>query len=311
MTSTLQSFIGLYVELRFNIIPVAFRTKKPLVPWKQFQESKATPEEIASWFDGSEPRNIGVVTGWISGGLIVIDFDFLNMYRKFFIPEKIESQTLTVRTSRGCHVYVRTLTTPPRSFKIPQLQIDVKAEGSFVLAPPSTHPSGHVYSFQNPSIREVLEVEGLEESMWRRARELGVVLPTLPTHIPIEGRKAAPTGYRGPDPVCIRQMLQGVAKGIRDDSAVRLARYLHVVRDLGVEEALQVLMDWNRRNRPPIGEASDDPCDLTRYFKEKIASGKRAAFGCSSLKLISGLCCGFDQCEFHQWLRRRRKHGQL
>ncbi|MEK9157970.1 MAG: bifunctional DNA primase/polymerase, partial [Patescibacteria group bacterium] len=62
-----------YAELGFSIIPVS-RDKTPLIQWKEFQTRRATKDEIKSWFEQFPDMNIGVVTGSISG-VIVIDVE--------------------------------------------------------------------------------------------------------------------------------------------------------------------------------------------------------------------------------------------
>jgi len=294
--------------LGFSIIPVVHQTKTPAVKWSQFQVRKATSEELSSWFGGPEPRNIGVVTGLVSCNLSAIDFDSTEMYRRFFDAPRLESETIAVRTSRGVHVYTRSATTV-RSFRIPELEIDVKSEGSFVLAPPSVHPSGHVYSFLNPSVKHVIEVENLVESIWLRAEQLGIKRPKHVQHFTpvIENPQTTYPPYRGRTPICIERLLEGVSVGKRDDAAIRLAQY-YLISGLDARRIVIVLLEWNRRNRPPIGEGRDDPRNVEAYFNEKVRSATRTGrFGCSSLSTVSGICVGSKNCEFFHHGRRMKK----
>lgn len=292
----------------FSIIPVVHQTKTPAVKWSQFQVRRATSEELSSWFGGPGPRNIGVVTGLVSCNLSVIDFDSTDMYRRFFDAGRLESETIAVGTSRGVHVYTRS-PTAVRSFRIPELEIDVKSEGSFVLAPPSTHPSGHTYSFLNPNVKHVIEVENLVESIWVRAEQLGVkkrrhIQPFTPR---IENPQTTYPVYRGRTPVCIERLLEGVCLGKRDDAAVRLAQY-YVISGLDPRRIVTVLLEWNRRNSPPIGQGPDDPRNVEAYFDEKVRSATRTGrFGCSSLSILSGICVGSKNCEFFHHGRRMKK----
>lgn len=65
-----------YADAGVSIIPLRLDgSKSPAVPsWKQYQTRIASPDEIRSWFD-YRLCGIGVVTGAISGGLEVLDFD--------------------------------------------------------------------------------------------------------------------------------------------------------------------------------------------------------------------------------------------
>jgi len=306
---SIKENVSLYKSLGFSIIPLIYKSKHPLVSWKGYQTRHPTDAELEEWLS-REPRNIGVVTGTISGNLAVLDFDEESFYCKFFTKhEELEKITLVVKPSRGSHVYLKN-DQPIRSFKIPELKLDVKAEGSFVVVPPSVHPSGHVYSFINPEVREVAVVSDLENMIWKRAAELGVK-KWLPT--PIESKLAVGgTHYRGEDPVCIKAILKGVQYGSRDEAAVRLARYLHIERGYSTDETLHILLEWNHGNIPPVGQHSDDPGDIERYFMDKIRSAEKTGrFGCASLSRIAGICCGRDQCEFFKFTKRRKKKWSI
>jgi len=114
--------------------------------------------------------------------------------------------------------------------------------------------------------------------------------------------------FKGRHPVCIRKLLEGVDLGKRDETAIRLAHYFHIVRGFSEEKALALLLRWNERNHPPIGEAANDPRDLERYFTAKIhaSENKTTRFGCESLRRLS-LCPGKENCEFFKRMRRNKK----
>lgn len=165
-----------YLREGFSVIPVALirlpdgRSRKPaLVDWKKYQLSPPTLEEVRSWFENPEQFEairkgnkigIAIVTGSVSGNLAVIDFDnrevlsdFLaelyesdsNLYEKFI-------NTWVVETGKGFHYYLRVKDPDPKLFhnRIGIREgIDIRAEGGFVVAPPSPHPSGKQYRFVN------------------------------------------------------------------------------------------------------------------------------------------------------------------
>ncbi len=55
-------------------------------------------------------------------------------------------------------------------------------------------------------------------------------------------------------PDLLRKALQGVSGELRWRLAEQLALYYRNVEMLGEEECLEKLLDWNRNNRPPLGE---------------------------------------------------------
>jgi len=101
----------------------------------------------------------------------------MEVYPKFFDTTEIEKKTVVVKTgSNKRHVYLRT-EKPVASFKIPQLNIEIRSGGNIVIAPPSLHPSGNRYEFVNPEVKEVLLVSDLEATVWNKAEKLGVPKP--------------------------------------------------------------------------------------------------------------------------------------
>lgn len=63
-----------YVKQGFSVIPIQAREKRPLIPWEQYQDRTATDEEIKTWWAKWPDANVEIVTGKISG-LVVIDLD--------------------------------------------------------------------------------------------------------------------------------------------------------------------------------------------------------------------------------------------
>ncbi|UCG97888.1 MAG: bifunctional DNA primase/polymerase, partial [Burkholderiales bacterium] len=61
-----------YAARGWSPIPVEARGKRPLVPWLEFQQRIATADEIDDWFRRWPDANVGLVTGRVSG-LVVVD----------------------------------------------------------------------------------------------------------------------------------------------------------------------------------------------------------------------------------------------
>lgn len=133
-------------KYKFSIIPVG-KDKKPLVKWEEFQKRQPTEEEINAWWQKHPEANIGVVTGVISN-LAVVDIDTEEGKEAIqeYIPDTII--TPTVETPRGGqHLY----------FQCPDSKLsnnsrlipgcDLRANGGFVVAPPSVNGKGNAYSW--------------------------------------------------------------------------------------------------------------------------------------------------------------------
>ena len=143
---TVLSTAEFWLNLGIAAIPIRYRDKRPAISsWKQYQRQLPSHTELAKWFY-SPYTNIAVITGWKN--LAVVDFDDDTEYEKWALwiarrrIYRYVRQTLTVKTSRGYHVYVTT-SQPAQNAKLPG--IDIKAQGGYVLTPPSIHPSGVQY----------------------------------------------------------------------------------------------------------------------------------------------------------------------
>jgi len=141
-----------YISYSLSVIPLRHGEKVPLVKWEQYQRAPPSIAEVQKWFKDTA-SNIAIVCGKVSGNLVVIDFDDVEVYNKFL--KEIESNaelkdiienTWLVQTGKGYHIYLRVDTDKP--IKIGKLpKVDIKGEGGYVVAPPSLHPSGKNYEF--------------------------------------------------------------------------------------------------------------------------------------------------------------------
>jgi hypothetical protein len=109
------------------------------------------PALIKAWWCKIPDANIGIATGPESN-LVVLDIDGPDGET---IVAAIEHQygplpaTASVKTSKGRHLYFAYPKngTRVKSVSRKKLNIDVRGDGGFVVAPPSIHESGHVYKF--------------------------------------------------------------------------------------------------------------------------------------------------------------------
>jgi putative DNA primase/helicase len=239
-----------YLDLGFSIIPVALGDKKPIEKWDEFQHRRPTKEEVYSWFS-YQTRNIGIVCGAASNGLVILDFDDLESYRRFYPDSaRLERETIVVRTGRGVHVWFRSKT-PVRSFNVPELSLNVIAEGKFAVAPPSRHPNGATYQFVN-GVRQPAEID-LPDFIRRRCEELGIRIATIAsTNTTLnEQTHTEVTPWRRL-PAEMQSYFTGVHEGERELKAFKLACLMINEWKLPPETALQWLISWNPMNSPPL-----------------------------------------------------------
>lgn len=145
-----------YLRGGLSILPCLWAAKCPagwLLPrndagrptWNPYRERRATPGEVLRWFTGRRADALAIVTGRISGGLEVLDFDAPEYFPRWLARVGPLAERLPVVRSRsgGFHVYYRCaatagnqkLATDPQRPK-PTL-IETRGEGGYIIAPPS------------------------------------------------------------------------------------------------------------------------------------------------------------------------------
>lgn len=138
-----------YASMGFSVIPVTEGDKKPKIKWQEHQTRKATVEEITEWWTKWPKANVGIVTGDISN-LCVVDHDqYKPEYDEAVALEYFPDSLVTpcARSPRGgTHQY---FTCPPglvgNTGIVPG--IDLRANGNFIVAPPSANGTGQPYEW--------------------------------------------------------------------------------------------------------------------------------------------------------------------
>lgn len=230
-----------YVRQGWSVIPLTPGDKRPLLPsWQEFQSRRATEKEVSEWWRKYPNANIGLVTGAVSG-FMVLDLDTVLALE--FAKDQGIPQTPAVATGKGYHVYLKhpgSLVQNAASLAGVQ-GLDVRGDGGYVVAPPSVHPSGRRYVWAKG--RSPRDVELALPPVW--------LLDLLTNRISANpGHEELPPRH---DPDWVLELLGGVEEGRRNDAATRLAGHW-LARGLPEAEVWLLLVDWNRRNRPPLPE---------------------------------------------------------
>ncbi len=150
-----------YTEIGISVIPILPGSKKPHFGhlkkvgwcengrsvWSPAMKKIPTPEICRAWFSGNG-TGIALLAGQVSGNLVYLDWDKPECYRQWALSHKaIVNSTAVSKTASGYHVFFRTQELPSGGnlFYKGQHAGHVRAEGQYVLAPPSYHPSGIQY----------------------------------------------------------------------------------------------------------------------------------------------------------------------
>ena len=133
-----------YAEQGFSVIPVDGITKKPAIEWKQYQETRADVAQIEAWWNAMPEADIGIVTGAVSG-IVVVDAEKGADFDLFHFP-----QTPCVETGGGGRHWYFAYAPMGNAVRFAPLY-DFRGDGGYVIAPPSKHRSGNRYAWLVPA----------------------------------------------------------------------------------------------------------------------------------------------------------------
>lgn len=154
-----------YHSLGLCVIPIKQGKKQPACrSWSQYQSQRPTEKQLRRWF--AKEKNLAVVCGPVSNGLVVRDFDDMTAYNQWATDNPHYAQTLpTVETGRpGRHVYCRAdIATVTDASGTGATILDMGngelRAGGYCLLPSSIHPTGVRYRWQNPIESALPEVD--------------------------------------------------------------------------------------------------------------------------------------------------------
>lgn len=144
-----------YKDFGFSIIPIRPPDsdndgKRPAIAeWMPYMKQAPKPELVDYWF--KNPLSVAVITGTVSN-LTVVDIDDMDSYNQLMLILQ-KWPTMTVSTGKGMHLYYRptkeTVGQKTVTFNLNGNLHHMKQEGSYVVAPPSRHKSGRMYTLAN------------------------------------------------------------------------------------------------------------------------------------------------------------------
>lgn len=157
MSLTMEQAALDYAADGWAVLPIVPGDKKPACV-NGLKDATTDPDEIhQAW--GAEPdMGIGIACGAASHGLCIIDFDVheekgidgLDSLREWEKEHGDLPETVTaISGSGGYHMYYRVSDTVKPSVN-GEIGVDIRADGSYIIAPPTLHPSGGRYEWENP-----------------------------------------------------------------------------------------------------------------------------------------------------------------
>lgn len=244
-----------YLSLGWSVIPLRPKDKRPAIAWLEYQERRATEDEVRAWFHRWPNANVGIVTGSISG-LVVLDVDpkhngdesLAKMEQEHGpLPATIEAVT----GGGGRHIYFAHPggTVPNKVGLAPG--IDLRGDGGCVVAPPSLHPSGGRYLWVANHDPEIMAPSPMPDWLLMELRG--------------EGRRVGhPLSYWR------NLVTEGVPEGERNNTIASLAGHL-LWHGVDPDVVMELLLCWNAvRCYPPLPDN-----EVVRTVESIIRSHKR------------------------------------
>lgn len=211
-----------YAKAGYSIIPVG-HDKKPIIEWKGYQTKRADEKTIRDWWSKYPSANIGIVTGEISG-IVVVDVEAGGSTKD--LPTTITSKT----GGGGFHFFYKHPGKPVKNAVRIREKTDIRGDGGYIVAPPSLHKSGKRYEWLvSPEDAGFAE---LPKWVLEKTSETKINLTDWREFLSSENQK-----------------------GSRNDSATKLIGKLlyHLPTDLWEISGLATLKEWNSHcNNPPL-----------------------------------------------------------
>ena len=231
-----------YARLAWAVLPVQPKGKAPLgklVP-RGFLNATTDSNILQQWWATEPDANVGIRTGAVSG-LFVLDIDPRNggdqslakLERQHgTLPETVEAFT----GGGGRHFFFMHPGGPlPRNTFWPG--IDVQADGGYVVAPPSLHPSGQRYQWKPDAGPEAIALAPLPQ--WLLQCLKGTTTASTAARSVLEWREVA---------------MRGIGAGQRNTWVTRMVGLL-LRHGIDPFVALSLIAAWNQvHNRPPLSQ---------------------------------------------------------
>lgn len=147
-----------YLDKGWSIMPLHPETKYPRIKWEQYQDRQPFPEEVELWWRQWPDSEIGLITGAVSG-VVVVDCD--DDAALAFAIEQGMTSPIRVKTRKGWHLYFKhprdgvrrgpRVGSNSRGVDWPRVPgLDFRADGGYAKLPPSAGYAWHIPAGLDP-----------------------------------------------------------------------------------------------------------------------------------------------------------------
>lgn len=219
----------LYAQAGLAVLPLRPKGKTPL-PRHGVKDATTDPQRLRDSWRRWPAANLGVA---VPERCLVLDLDTEDALQRLKAEDRPLPATARARTARGYHLWYRT-PSPVRNRVAVLPGVDVRGLGGYVVVPPSVHPSGARYEWEEPLKRSTVA----EAPAW---------LLSLLSEAPGSQGGATKRNW-------LQVITEPVPEGRRNQTLAEVCGFLF--RHLRAEIAAELALCWARvRLQPPLPEA--------------------------------------------------------
>ncbi len=159
-------FARLYLSERLSVIPLVAKRNNPAIESDEFHTRLPKDSELMKWFWDRHNYNVGIITGVVSGIIVIrIQTTLMNNddeIRKFIL------ETPTVNIPSGMDIYYRMPTVIGNlKLKDDLAGVQLIGQDNYVAAPPSCHQTYGEYIWMRKKGLKDLPMAELPENLWQ------------------------------------------------------------------------------------------------------------------------------------------------
>ncbi len=199
------------------------------------------PAAVTAMFAGCPRANIGIRTG-AESNIVVLDIDSRHggdeSLAKFEKRHGALPTTVACATGGGGqHIYFRHPGEPLKNRAAVRPGLDVRGDGGYVVAPPSTHASGTAYSWAEGRAPGEIEIAPLPPALEK-------VIRSRTKTVDERAKKYI-------------SKCEPVVEGERNNQAFKISGHIQALADgdgcfLEPEHVVALMREWNAGNQPPL-----------------------------------------------------------
>ena len=216
--------------------------KTSLVSWKKYQTTIPSDSQIDRWISQYPSANWAIITG---PKVVVIDADSKEACD--YLDSGVVTRTpWQVRTGRGKHYYYQTNPKLELKNSVNQnLKIDFRGYGGYVVAPGSTHYSGHKYHWEPCESGD--DIDCIADLPMLNEQDLSI----------INGYNVENNGgdcFFDATKITQKATTEAVKEGGRNNAAASLTGQ-YIQKGHNLHDVFNILSEWNQTNNPPLSSS--------------------------------------------------------